>query len=202
MSQNAKVVFGGTFDPVHNAHVAVARSLRDAFDPCTVLMVPTGNPWLRDEDPVASAADRLRMVELALESEPGIEPCDVEVNRDGITYTLDTMLELQRLFGENRDFVFAIGADSLTTLHMWHHIDDLMKLCRFAVVERPGAMPKDADLPDGAVRVKGPMLDISASSIRNAYEAGEIEVASKSVPPAVHEYIINEGIYGCIPVKR
>ncbi len=196
------VVFGGTFDPVHDAHMAVARSLRDELAPCTVLMVPAGNPWLREDSPVASAADRMRMVELAVEFEPDIEACDVEVIRSGVTYTLDTMIELRGRFGEDREYILAIGADSAATLHMWHRIDELKKLCRIAVVERPGAAYFESGLPHNAFRIRGPMLDISASSVRSAYCVGDVENARRSVPGAVHKFIIREGIYGCVLVKR
>ena len=85
------VVFGGTFDPIHNGHIAIAKCLRDELGADSVVMVPTGRPWLRPDAPAATPEDRLRMVELAVENEDRIEVSDVDVVRDKTTYSIDTI---------------------------------------------------------------------------------------------------------------
>ena len=192
------VVFGGTFDPVHKGHVAIARCLRDELNASKVLMVPTGQPWLRDEAPVASPQDRLRMVELAVSDEKGIEASDVDVVRRGTTYSLDTLHDLRAIYGDHNEFILAIGSDAASTLHLWHRYDELIDVCTVAVVQRPSApLPLASPLPADAISIEGPMLDISASQIRHFYATGELTAASDCVPTSAHRFIIEKGLYRC-----
>ena len=193
------VVFGGTFDPIHNGHVEIARCLRDDLGAEKVLMVPAGRPWLRDNPPVASPQDRLRMVELATRDEHGIEVSDVDVVRPGTTYSLDTIQDLRAVYGSECEFILAVGADAARTLHRWHRYDELVKVCSFAVVKRPGTTNGiGTQLPSGTMRVDGPMVDVSASEIRGLYARGDPTV-TECVPGLTHRFIIERGLYRCDP---
>ena len=196
MSLPKVVVFGGTFDPVHNGHIAIARCLRDELDAEVVLMVPTGRPWLRNSGPVALAADRLQMVELALKSEWGIEVSDVDIVRDKTTYSIDTINDLRSRYGADREFILAIGADSVANLHRWHRYDELTEECTLAVIERPGSpLGKTVALPPGALVIRGPMVDVSASRIRTMIGSGEAAKAANVLPRSVLRFIIEKGLY-------
>ena len=190
------VVYGGTFDPIHNGHLAVARSLLEELNAHKVIVVPTGRPWLRDSDPIASPEDRLEMVRLAFAGESGIEVSDVDVIRPGTTYSIDTLNDLRRAYGDEHDYILAIGSDSVADLNRWHRYTDLTRACTFAVVQRPGSlMSNDFRLSTGAVFVDGPRVDVSASEIRQLYGAGDLCAGAKRVPATVHRFIIETGLY-------
>ena len=190
------VVYGGTFDPIHNGHLAVARSLMTELDANKVIVVPTGRPWLRDSDPIASPEDRLEMVGLAFAGESGIEVSDVDVVRPGTTYSIDTLNDLRRTYGDEHDYLLAIGSDSVADLNRWHRYTDLTRACTFAVVQRPGSsIINDFRLPTGAFFVDGPMVDVSATEIRQLYCAGDLHTGAKRVPVSVHRFIIETGLY-------
>ena len=197
------VVFGGTFDPVHIGHLAVARSLLNEMDADRVVMVPAGRPWLRVGQPVATPQDRLSMVKLATENELGIDASNVDVVRTKTTYSLDTISDLKRVYGEDAEYVLAIGSDAASDLHRWHRYDELIQLCRFVVVERPGSPAVDlTNLPPGTEVLRGPMVDASASKIRTLYRDGLAVEASTLVPDTVHRFIIERGLYRCITPKQ
>ena len=190
------VVFGGTFDPVHNGHIAVARHLRDNLRPDVVLMVPAGCPWLRNEPPLASAQTRLNLVKLGIHDEPGIQASDIDIQRKTVTYSIDTICALRDLYGWSRDFILAIGADSAINLTKWHRYVELFKICRLAVIARPDTtLPPNVVLPKNTIELVGPMIDISASYVRHAYATGQPDVARPLVPNLVHEEIIRKDLY-------
>jgi nicotinate-nucleotide adenylyltransferase len=191
-------VFGGTFDPVHNGHLAVAEFVLGAGNLDEVLLVPAGDPWLRKHGPLASAAHRLRMAELAVESHDGLSVSRVDIDRKGETYTVDTLRELRRQYGEDAELVLVVGADSAVTMDRWKHSDRLKAMCETLVVRRAGQEWPESlreDHPAAhAVYVEGPVVDISASEIRNKLAAGES--VRDMVPEAVERYIRRHGLYG------
>ena len=189
-------VLGGTFDPIHNGHIAIARSLRDELSPRVVLITPAATPRLRDNNPQASPSQRLHMAKLAVKEETDIQICDVDVKRQGTTYTLDTMKDIRQHYGANCNYIFAIGADTVPTLYKWHRIDELLELCTFALIERPGTPINNIGiLPTSTIRITGPRCNISASTIREAYANKKWELAKSSIHPAVHNFIIKERLY-------
>lgn len=196
MSPRRVVVFGGTFDPVHNGHIAIAKCLRDELDVDSVVMVPTGRPWLRPDAPVAAPEDRLRMVELAVENEDRIDVSDVDIVRDKTTYSIDTINDLRPPYGTDCEFILAIGADAVPELHRWHRYDQLIKECTFVVVERPGSPLDDAtSLPKNTFVIRGPMFNISASEIRSKIGQGDLANAADVLPDLVLRFIIEKGLY-------
>ena len=194
------VVFGGTFDPIHNGHIAIARCLRDELMAEKVLMVPAGRPWLRDASPIASPEDRLRLAGLATRDEDGIEVSDVDVVRQGTTYSIDTIRDLKAIYGDNYEFILAVGTDAASTLRRWHCYDGLITVCTIAVVERPGQpVVIGTHLPPDTISIRGPMVDVSASKIRWMYACGDVGAAADYVPALTHRFIIDNRLYRCDP---
>ena len=196
-------VFGGTFDPVHEGHLAVARCARDAYDLDLTLFVPAPRPWLRPRGPVAPPEDRLAMVRLAVRGERGFEVSTVDLDRPGPTYTADTIRDLRTACGLDAEFYLVLGADSLRHLHRWERIERLIGQCVIAGVGRPGA-PKPSELPDGhpgreAMFVEGPMIDISATEVRRRLASGES--CAGMLPSAVERYIRERGLYSARPER-
>lgn len=190
------IVFGGTFDPIHNGHLAIARCLRDELDAEKVLVVPAGRPWLRDGPPVAAAEHRLRMAELAIEGEDRIEVSNVDVIRYGTTYSIDTIRDLRGHYGDDHEYILAVGSDAAATLHRWHRYEDLIETCTIAVVERPGTPTREpASLPFQVITIHGPMVDLSGSEIRLLYATGQDSAAAKCVPQLTHRFIIENRLY-------
>lgn len=190
------VVYGGTFDPFHNGHLSVARCLFEDLEADTVIIVPAGRPWLRANPPVASPEDRLRMTQLATEGEPRIEVSDVDIVRAGTTYSIDTITDLHRVYGDEHEYFLAIGSDSAAELHRWHRYKDLLDACTIAVVQRPRVLlSSELRLPSRTVYVEGPMIDVSASELRDRYASSEFSAAANSVPRLTHRFIIETGLY-------
>ena len=185
MTARRVVVFGGTFDPVHNGHIAES-----------VVMVPTGRPWLRPNAPIATPSDRLRMVELAIKSESRIKVSNVDVVRDKTTYSIDTINDLRPQYGVDHEFILAIGTDAVPDLHRWHRYDELIDECTLAVVERPGS-PLDGtvSLPKNTLVIRGPMVNVSASAIRSMIGRGDLADAANAFPELVRRFIIEKGLY-------
>jgi nicotinate-nucleotide adenylyltransferase len=186
-------VFGGTFDPIHNAHLEVARSAAASFALEKVLFVPAGTPPHK-QGALAPYEDRVRMVELACAGEPRFEVSRIE-ERTGRSYSVDT---IERLMAEGlRNPAFLIGADAFAEIRTWHRWQDLAAMVEFLVVTRPGAA---YGMPEG-VRVRelpGLQLDVSSSAVRAAIEADNEEVP---VPSAVRDWIREHGLYRSQPMK-
>lgn len=129
-------IMGGTFDPVHNGHLAAARQLREVASLDEVWLMPNATPPHRTAAPVASADDRLRMVRLAVEGQPGLKPSALEIDRGGISYTIDTVRELARTF-PGRPFAILLGSDAALQIRSWHDADALLDEARFVIFNRP-----------------------------------------------------------------
>ena len=186
-------LFGGTFDPVHNAHLALARAALASLGLDEVRWVPTGHSWQKDHRAV-SAEHREAMVRLAMAGEPRFTLSRTEIERAGPSYTLDTVRELHA--GEpGTEWVLIIGQDQYARLHTWRDWPVLLGLVTLAVANRPGTdmlpSPEVQAHPHRAVPL--PMLDISATDIRARIAAGQD--ISKLVPPEVARYIETHRLY-------
>lgn len=181
-------ILGGTFDPVHNAHLAIARHALDGLGCDRVLWIPTGAPAYRTA-PVASGADRVAMLRLALGAEPryGIDERELAQRHSG--YTIDTLIQLRAETESTTPILLLLGADQYAKIATWHRWRDLVKLCRIAVFERPG-YPE----PAGEVqRAATAALDVSSSEIRA--RLARREDVSALVPAPVLDYIRSHGLY-------
>lgn len=166
-------IFGGTFDPVHAGHLAVAASVHAALALDRTLLVVANEPWQKADESVTPARLRYEMAAAAavdLEI-PGLAASDLELARGGPSYTVDTA---EALRGEDPDgaLFLVVGHDVAATLDSWHRVDDLKRLVTLVVVSRPG-VTGEVCLPEWKVRaVEVPQVDISASAIRRRMANG------------------------------
>ncbi|NQT91185.1 MAG: nicotinate (nicotinamide) nucleotide adenylyltransferase, partial [Lentisphaerae bacterium] len=131
-------ILGGTFNPVHMGHLLLAQAAAEACDLSTVLFIPCAMPPHKGHCSLASAEHRLAMLEAATEGNLRFEVCDLEVRRGGPSYTIDTIRQLRGVYPGSA-LHFIIGADTLTELHLWKDIRELLNLCRFVTLVRPGS---------------------------------------------------------------
>ncbi len=178
------VLFGGTFDPVHRAHVSAARAVSKVLGGAPVHLLPNAVPPHKTQ-PAADGEQRLAMLKLACQDYPELVVDDWELRQTGPSYSLNTLRHFRNEHGD-RPLVFMIGADSFASLHQWHHWQDYAGLCHLAVVPRPdcplatdavqSAFPEcDAEQlrqhPCGLrLMLKRPFLDVSATAVRQALE--------------------------------
>jgi len=194
-------ILGGTFDPVHYGHLAIASEATVSLRLDEVIFVPAGQPWLKEDKPVSAASDRLQMVRLAIAGKPGYRLSAMEIERCGASYSTDTVEEIKRRADAADEIYFIIGSDNLIDLPRWYHPEYLISLCRLAAVPRPGYPPPDLDALNAAVpgvlgrliMLDKPQIDISASAIRERVAKG-LSI-SHLVPEAVERYIAEVGLY-------
>jgi len=186
-------LFGGTFDPVHHTHRAIIDAVLDTDLVDLVLVLPAGDPWQKSEV-IASAKDRLEMCRLALGAHADVEISDIEIQRDGPTYTIDTVHELLREHPEWK-ISLVLGADSVANFHTWHRADQLSELVEILAVARPGhELHPGAPLvpPLRINRVDMPESSLSATEIRAELNAGRVP---PGLNPAVLHYIHQHSLY-------
>ncbi len=200
-------LFGGTFNPIHLGHMMVGRAAAEAFGLDAVWLMPCSvSPFKRGRTELADGEDRLAMVRLAAAEDPLFAPCGLEVERGGVSYSYDTVAALRGRFPDDR-FFFILGADSLRELSHWHRAADLVSLCTFITIERPGTderalaeglapFPEDIRERLLAGVVKGRLCDISSSDVRRRIAEGES--IRYLVCPAVEAYIRSRGLYGVL----
>ena len=181
-------ILGGTFDPVHNAHLAMARAALDELDLDRLLFMPTGLPRYRTPA-VASGAQRVEMLSLAVADEPRFEIDARELAPGASGYTVDTLRELRLELGAETPLWLLMGADQYGKLDSWHRPHDVRKLASIAVFARPGFRLSDAKVKT----IPFEPMDISASQVRERVARGED--ISALVPPAVANYVTRHGLY-------
>jgi nicotinate-nucleotide adenylyltransferase len=186
-------IFGGSFDPVHNAHMALARLATDQLALDELRWIPTGQPWQKARQPTA-AVHREAMVRLAIAGEPRWKLARIELEREGPSYTLDTVRELEAAEPGNEWFL-VIGQDQYEGLPSWHDWRELLSLVTLAVANRPGPpRPPPPELEAFAHRsVSLPMMDVSSTDIRHRLAAGQ--PIGDLVPAAVASYIDQHRLY-------
>jgi nicotinate-nucleotide adenylyltransferase len=184
-------IFGGTFDPVHVGHVVVAVQTRAALDLDRILVVVAGDPWQKRGKVVASARQRLMLVEAAVEGVDGVEASAIEVERDAPSITADT---LEVLAGPHRELFLILGADAVANMPTWRRLEETRELATVVVVERAGDDRGEPPGPGWRVeRVAIPRLDIASSELRDRLQAGL--PVDGLVPPAVVRAIRSHGLY-------
>ena len=194
-------VLGGTFDPVHNGHIAMAQESRDRLGLDYVVFVPAGNPWLKSDVPVTPAEQRFEMVKLAVGPYPYFKVSRIEIDRSGPSYTVDTVKELKSRSDAKLEIFFILGWDSFIQLPRWHKVSGLVKLCRLVAIPRPGSAPPDLtalekEIPgisQSVILLDTPQIDISATDIRDRVTHGLS--LDGVVPEAVEKYIREKGLY-------
>ncbi len=187
-------VMGGTFDPIHHGHLVAASEVAASFDLDEVVFVPTGAPWQKVDRAVSPAEDRYLMTVIATASDPRFSVSRVDIDRDGPTYTLDTLRDLQAAYPEAGQLYFITGADALAQLLTWRDVAELFALAHFVGVTRPGHVLADPGLPSGEVNlVEVPALAISSTEVRDRVASGR--PIDYLVPEGVARYIVKRGLY-------
>jgi len=189
---------GGTFDPVHNGHLAAASQLRGVAQVDQVWLMPNARPPHRTAAPVASAGDRMRMVELAVAGHEGLRPSRVEVDRGGVSYTIETLRELVRDFPGQR-FALLLGADAALQIRSWRDVDALLDQASFVIFNRPQTTLAPQTLHElgfAPSRTRIVHLDtpaIAAHQVRDRLARGAS--IDDLVPPQVADYIRSHQLY-------
>ncbi|MDQ3403500.1 MAG: nicotinate-nucleotide adenylyltransferase [Actinomycetota bacterium] len=194
MSQRRRVgIMGGTFDPIHHGHLVAASEVQSQFALDEVIFVPTGQPWQKSDRVVSAAEDRYLMTVIATASNPRFSVSRVDVDRRGVTYTVDTLRDLRGKYPD-ADLFFITGADALQQILSWHRVDELFTLAHFVGVTRPGYQLEDTHLPNGSVSlVEVPALAISSTDCRDRVARGE--PVWYLVPDGVVQYISKRALY-------
>jgi nicotinate-nucleotide adenylyltransferase len=199
--QGATGVFGGTFDPIHYAHLAVAEAAREAFDLRRILFIPAAQPPHKPDRPITSAADRFAMVEAAIAGNDQFEISRVELDRGGPSYTAETLASLRATDGDD-PLALILSAESFAELPTWHEPERILELAA-AVVVAPrygyeevdeGFLARQFPSSSGrAVFLDGPRIRMSASEVRERAASGRS--IRYLVPDAVAAYIGDHGLY-------
>jgi len=180
-------LFGGTFDPIHTAHLTVAREAADKFRLDQVWFVPAAHPPHKTAQSGASYEDRCRMVEIACQDDPRFVISPLE-SGPGKSYSIETV---ERVLASGEHPFFIIGADAFAEITTWHRWQDLVRLTEFIVVTRPGH-PYRAPESARVHRLDTLALPVSSSEIRRQLANGEIP---PELPPQVAEFIVSKGLY-------
>jgi len=215
-------VFGGSFNPIHNCHLTIAHHVHERMQLSHILFIPTGDPPHKRDGSLAPSNVRLEMVELAIADSPLFLASDIEIQRKGKSYSIDTVRALQRHYGSSTELFFIIGLDAFLDFPTWRDPHDLLKICRVVVVPRPersfqalaemSLFPRPnplllAELDTGArsrldIMVPScpgitclsiPPCATSASEIRRRVRSG-LPLANM-LPPPVESYILRHSLY-------
>ncbi len=216
MPRAAAALYGGTFDPFHNGHLRMAIEVRETLSLPRVILLPAHHPPHKPEQPVSDARHRLAMARASVAGVPGIRVSDVELRRDGPSYSLLTVREFQAA-EPSVDFLVVIGADAFAEVTTWHRYEELLGACDFILLPRPGTAA-DAAFPAGLRIEKAephcyswtgrafrlptgrrllcpalPALEISSRAIREKLREGK--AIRGLVPPEAESYIRTHGLY-------
>jgi nicotinate-nucleotide adenylyltransferase len=195
-------IMGGTFDPIHFGHLAAAETVRQKLNCQKVIFIPLGNPPHKKNRVLSDSNHRYTMTVLATNSNPYFEVSGIEVNRDGYTYTLNTITELNNYYGNDVELLFIIGADALLEIETWYKAEELLKLCSFVAVTRPGydksmleqkLLYLQSKYNSELHIIDVPGLNISSTEIRERIKADAS--IRYLVPEAVEQYIFKHGLF-------
>lgn len=210
------VIYGGTFDPIHHGHLRLAIELCDRLEVGRVSLVPCHIPPHRG-DTGASASQRLKLIQLAVQGEPRLHIDDRELRRAGASYTADTLRQLREEVGPERPLVMVVGTDAFAGFDQWREWERIPELAHIVVVRRPGPVLAPGSVPAGLLASRGvedaeslrsvpagcileldpPLLDISATGIRERIATGRSP--RYLVPDSVWEEIRHQRLYGACP---
>ncbi|MBD2844493.1 nicotinate-nucleotide adenylyltransferase [Paenibacillus sp. IB182496] len=190
-------LMGGTFDPIHYGHLLAAESAREQLGLDEVWFVPSHHPPLKPHAPQASGEQRLEMVFRAIDFQPHFRAMPIELEREGTSFTIDTVAALREQYPE-REFAVIIGADRVNDLAQWHRIEELARGVSFIALRRPGVELDCASLPAylrERLRICDmPQMGVSSTEIRERCAAGRS--IRFLVPDKVRQFILRNGLYG------
>jgi len=194
-------ILGGTFDPIHNAHLAIVDEARLQLELDEVVFIPAGQPWMKSDRVITAAEHRVAMLLLAIDDKFGFRLSTMEIDRPGPSYTVDTLAKLSNEFVGLSELYFIIGWDNLPDLPRWKEPARIIELCHLVALPRPGYSLPDLDALDkkvpgllkSVIIMERPQIDISGTEIRERVAKG-LDI-SKMVPLGVAEYIREKGLY-------
>ena len=181
-------IVGGTFDPIHLGHLKIISEVAKKF--AKVIVIPTGEPWLKAAKPIATGEQRVAMAQTAVNSlnlADQVQVSAIEVKRSGPSYAIDTVNELSKVYPE-ASFTLVLGSDAALNLHKWHRSDELQKLVEVLVVKRASVEP--SQFPEIAIDAP----DISSTAIRD--KVAHSQEIAELVPPTIATFIKEHQIYG------
>ncbi|WP_043510935.1 MULTISPECIES: nicotinate-nucleotide adenylyltransferase [unclassified Actinoplanes] len=192
MSARRIGIMGGTFDPIHHGHLVAASEVQARFELDEVTFVPTGQPY--EKGRVSPAEDRYLMTVIATASNPRFHVSRADMDRDGPTYTVDTLRDMRAVYGQSAELYFITGADALARIMSWRDALTMLGLAHFIGVTRPGFELSAANLPaDRVTLVEVPAMAISSSDCRQRVASGS--PVWYLVPDGVVQYINKRGLY-------
>ena len=198
-------VLGGTFDPIHNGHLAAAEAAQRSLSLDAMTLIPSHVPPHRHDPVGATAGQRFEMAALAAREHPGWTASRIEIDREGPSYTYDTLVQLAQKAGVTTQFFFILGADAFAEIATWSRYPAVLDLAHFVVVSRPGitldslrarvpsAFDRQSSAPTRVILLESPTPDISSTDIRRRVRAGES--LAGLVPDPVAAYIRQHGLY-------
>ncbi len=190
-------LYGGCFNPVHQGHLAAARGAMRALKLDRVLFIPSGNPPLKGDSGLVPGAHRLAMLDAALADEPCMDTSAIEIEREGPSFTVDTVNELRTHYPADAELYFLLGDDCVERLPRWKGIDQLHKMLRFAILPRTAGQPRPGD--ERLVWLDLPRVDMSSTHVRAVLASGKHPPTSL-VPTVVTHYIAQHNLYAA-PVE-
>jgi nicotinate-nucleotide adenylyltransferase len=191
-------IMGGTFDPIHHGHLIAAEEARHAFALEQVLFVPTGDPWQKRHRAVTPAEERYLMTVIATATNPCFDVSRIEIERQGPSYTIDTLRDFHERYPVGTEFFFITGADAILQILTWKDPEDVLALATFIAATRPGHDAEDLDELSPEVRkrvemLRIPALAISSTEIRDRVASGRS--VTYLVPESVARYVEKHGLY-------
>ena len=194
-------LLGGTFDPPHWGHVILAETLRSHFELEKFIFIPAYIPPHKQDRTISDAAHRIEMLDLITDDNPFFSLDTCEIEREGVSYTIDTVREIKKRESLNSDEIgFLIGSDNYQELHKWKNADQLMDECRIVVAKRPDyPLESDKKYKDKVTFVNLPRVEISSSTIRERVQEGKS--IKYYVLPVIEEYIYSHDLYAGESVK-
>ncbi len=195
MTQKRRIgILGGTFDPIHLGHLVLAEQSREKLRLDRVIFIPSASPPHKTRQKLSLAQDRFRMTKLALAGNPKFSVSDMELKRDGLSYTVDTLKELKRIY-RNSDIYFLTGSDVLDEIHTWKEPEQIYKQAKVVIAIRPGFDRFDPEnhIAQKSIIVPITGVDVSSTQIREKVRKGKS--IRYLVPVKVEEYIIRKKLY-------
>ena len=196
-------ILGGTFNPIHNGHIALAKAAYEAINLDKVLIMPSGVSYLKKDIKVLPKDIRAAMTKFAIEEYPYFEFSDIEIKREGNTYTYETLLELHNM-NPDEEYYFITGADTVYNIESWKCLDIILANCKLMVMVRDDVSTDDLiercnylsnKYNTECIIINAPAIDISSSEIRNQIHSNDLESVKEMLPAKVFEYICENKLY-------